>query len=957
MAAQIDTTPQGLTNLANTSDSIPLSMVSFNLHGLNQGRQAVQELTSNAFPDIFLLQEHWLTPANLYNLNIDFPEYTAIGKSAMELTVEQGPLRGRPFGGVATLVKRDLFEYVHILHCADRYVVISFMDYIILNVYLPCVGTKDRFFIIENILQEISEYIVCSHGETIVIGGDLNVDLNSTDHASVLVNTFLSDNNLYRCDNLNSNQVEKNYTYFNDVLGHYSVIDYFITSDLRRLMRYNVIEPSVNLSDHRPIIALFLTEKPVANHKKQGYKAKERTAATQLRWDHADLLSYYHLTGSHVQKLLEEFNSQLENDSSKSDLITYAYDKLVSTLQYCTSVSVPVHYKGFYKFWWDQELDLLKEESIKSHSAWKSAGRPRSGPYFNKYRSDKLAYKLRIRSSQQDEVLSYTNDLNDALLQKQGNTFWNCWRSKFSSKTPRPLQIDNLTDDSDIADHFAYHFQNICTIKTADGNKKLQDMYISKRSSYSGTPFTNNMAFTAELVEDQIINMKRGKAAGLDNLSAEHLQHCHPCLPTFLARLFNLIIETGTVPDKFGLSYTIPLLKANSGSMSKSLTASDFRGISISPVLSKVFENCILQRYKHFFITSDNQFGFKKLLGCSHAIYTVRQSVEYFTKSGTTVNLCALDLSKAFDKVNHFGLYIKLMNRAVPIMLLKVLEHWFSIHTTCVRFGSAMSSFVSLKCGVRQGGVLSPHLFSIYIDDVIKHISSSKYCCDVRFVCVNIFMYADDLILMSPSVTVLQNLFKIVEEELMALEMSINPSKSSCIRFGPRYDAPCANITAHDGSVIPWVESIRYLGIEMKSSRIFKCVFDSAKKSFYKSFNAIFGKIGRSATADVIMHLLKVKCLPVLLYGLNACPLSITEYKSLDFVIFRTLAKIFETFSQDIINECRTAFNLPLMSDTISKQKINFLVRYFTSENLLCKAFALNADSEIKSLRQKLNEA
>ena len=73
--------------------------------------------------------------------------------------------------------------------------------------------------------------------------------------------------------------------------------------------------------------------------------------------------------------------------------------------------------------------------------------------------------------------------------------------------------------------------------------------------------------------------MKRGKAAGLDNLSAEHLLHCHPCLPTFLTRLFNLMIETGIVPDKFGLSYTIPLLKGNSGSITKSLTASDFRGI------------------------------------------------------------------------------------------------------------------------------------------------------------------------------------------------------------------------------------------------------------------------------------------------------------------------------------------------------------------------------------------
>ena len=109
------------------------------------------------------------------------------------------------------------------------------------------------------------------------------------------------------------------------------------------------------------------------------------------------------------------------------------------------------------------------------------------------------------------------------------------------------------------------------------------------------------------------------------------------------------------------------------------------------------------------------------------------------------------------------------MNRAVPIMLLKVFEHWFRIHTTCVRFGSAMSSFVSLECGVRQGGVLSPHLFNLYIDDVINRISNSKYCCNVRFACVSIFMYADDLILMSPSVTALQKLLKIVEDELMAL--------------------------------------------------------------------------------------------------------------------------------------------------------------------------------------------
>ena len=137
----------------------------------------------------------------------------------------------------------------------------------------------------------------------------------------------------------------------------------------------------------------------------------------------------------------------------------------------------------------------------------------------------------------------------------------------------------------------------------------------------------------------------------------------------------------------------------------------------------------------------------------------------------------------------------------------------------------------------------------------------------------------------------------------------------------------------------------------MLSSRLFKCVFENSKKSFYKSFNAIFGKIGRFATADVVMHLFQVKCLPVLLYGLNACPVNSTDNKSLEFVIFRALAKIFGTFSKDIINECCIAFNFPLMVENIKKQKTKFLISYCASENHLCKAFALQAEREMRSLQ------
>ena len=256
----------------------------------------------------------------------------------------------------------------------------------------------------------------------------------------------------------------------------------------------------------------------------------------QLRWDHADLKQYYDLTGVHVQELLHEFNQMLKcsfrDELFDTNLINDIYEKLILILTNCASLSVPHNYKGFYKFWWDQELDLLKEESINSHNLWKLAGRPRNGPCFSKYRSDKLAYKLRIRRGQEEETTSYTNDLNDALMAKHGRMFWNCWRSKFGSKDQRTTQVEGLTDEMEIADRFACQFQNNCNPHTVQGNRKLKDVYDSKRSGYQGTPLSNDVIFDAESIDNMLSSMKKGKAAGLDGLTVEHIQHCHPCVST-----------------------------------------------------------------------------------------------------------------------------------------------------------------------------------------------------------------------------------------------------------------------------------------------------------------------------------------------------------------------------------------------------------------------------------------
>ena len=117
-----------------------------------------------------------------------------------------------------------------------------------------------------------------------------------------------------------------------------------------------------------------------------------------------------------------------------------------------------------------------------------------------------------------------------------------------------------------------------------------------------------------------------------------------------------------------------------------------------------------------------------------------------------------------------------------------------------------------------------------------------------------IFLYAYDIILLAPSVQALQFLVNIWNSELSFLDMAINPKKSACTRFGPKYRNVCANAVA-SRSVINWTTSCRYLGVCLESSIKFKCSFGKNKARFYQAFNNIFGKIVRNASEEVLFSL------------------------------------------------------------------------------------------------------
>ena len=111
-----------------------------------------------------------------------------------------------------------------------------------------------------------------------------------------------------------------------------------------------------------------------------------------------------------------------------------------------------------------------------------------------------------------------------------------------------------------------------------------------------------------------------------------------------------------------------------------------------------------------------------------------------------------------FDKVNHYGLFIKLMNRCVPLVFINVLIHWYGLCVAMVRWNNVFSNEFYLQCGVTQGGVLSPVLFAVYVNSIIEQLSSSGHGCHMGNVFLACVMYGDDLLLISASLYDLQQM-------------------------------------------------------------------------------------------------------------------------------------------------------------------------------------------------------
>ena len=556
--------------------------------------------------------------------------------------------------------------------------------------------------------------------------------------------------------------------------------------------------------------------------------------------------------------------------------------------------------------------------SIDAHNIWKSCGQPRSGEIFMQMKRAKVAYKNAVRAHQRDNDLYISNDLHECLMEKDMVNFWKTWNAKFPHARP-PSVIDGTTDESIIAHKFANFFQ-----QANDAGEHIShnaDKLAVELQQYIDCAGMSNLKLLdVETVCKCLARMKKGKAPGVDGIETEHLLYAHPIVTVLLCLLFNIMLKHGTVPRVFSDGIIVPVLKDRNGDHTD---MNNYRAITLSSCISKLFEMCLIEISSDVLYSSPLQFGFQKKTGCSHALYSLRNVVDFYCAGGSTVNIALLDMSKAFDRVNHNVLFSVLMKRGMSPVVLQLLMTWYRYSNAFVRWGTSVSHVFPLTVGVRQGGVLSPLLFNVYVDSFIQRLKMSNLGCRIGSCYLGCIMYADDLILAAPSLCVLQQMVNICIDEASHINMQFNPRKCSVIRFGPRYLKECQPITM-SGKQVAFVSDAKYLGVTLSSYKKFRTGLRSIKSKFYCAFNGLFHHASKLRDELVVLHLVTANCKPHLLYATEALNLNVTQRRSLSHAWQSAVSHIFNVCGDNVQFICNMTESTSL-HDLLVHRNIEFL--------------------------------
>ena len=594
---------------------------------------------------------------------------------------------------------------------------------------------------IQNILKE-------NYFTEVLWTGDINADFSRDTKFASTIRNFVKEQNLAR----SWDQFDVDYTHEFNVreTTYTSLIDHFFWNPClsSNIPDSGVLHLPNNLSDHSPIYCIvqndeILVQKEEINKPKP--KPSWERATEDERRDFFKELDRKLKSCDVQNELLSCRNIYCQNVNHKTACDDYMLDILHKMEQTAsdtlpTPIASNTHRKCIPR--WNEDIEPYRKDALFWHSVWLSAGKPLNTQLHRVMKRTRNVYHLHIQKNKRMLDKIKKNKLLEACLKKQNGIFTEI-KAMMSNTPTFANTIDGNSEN--IPQYFANKYEKLYNSVNDENDLLKIKKVIDQRIGYSDMEV---LKITPRIVKEASNKLSHFKTDPISEIVSDYLINGPDILYIHLSNIMRSFIIHGHLSSTLSICNLLPIVKDKLG---KSEDSNNYRSIAISSVILKLFDWVFILLYQDNLHLDVLQFSYQPNCSTSMCSWMAIETIDYFLRNNSEVFFCTMDMTKAFDNAKHSKLFRKLLHRDFPPIMIRFLMYMYEIQVATVKWNNCYSMEFNIKNGVKQGAVLSALLYCTYVDELFNLLRKSHLGCWINGQFTGILGYADDNMLLSPT--------------------------------------------------------------------------------------------------------------------------------------------------------------------------------------------------------------
>ena len=634
-----------------------------------------------------------------------------------------------------------------------------------------------------------------------------------------------------------------------------SVVDYFLLSyELLSAINITAVDiENVTDSDHLPVVMRVDWKSDSTENFKESDLRDTDVLVEKIVWKDdkkTDFLSL--LNGSNLQGKLRRAEDLLD---SNVDSALELFTQCLHEASECMRIKCQARKKKKSE-WFDEECSKAKKESRRTLNIFR---RTRNEDDRLVYVTARKLYKKLLRTKRYEYRKQKAQSLADNI--SDSSLFWKELRSIGCGNKEHLKNNIKLTD-------WVNHFKGVFQCEEAE-----QKEHTNIQADLSDQPDHElNKEILEEEVNAAINKLKSGKAYGIDGITSEMLKNGNNNIKLFLVKLFNTIFNKGIYPKAWSKAIVIPIFKKGNPE-----NVDNYRGISLLSILSKCYTSVLNTRLYAWLennnMISENQAGFRKKYSTVDQVFNLYAIVQKcMSKKGSKLYVAFVDFKKAFDSVRHDKLIECIRSHGIKGKFFVSLIAMYESLLSCIRTNGQLSEFFECPVGVRQGCVLSPTLFSMFINQLATDITEKgKHGVQLlpHIMETFILLFADDVALLSTTPGGLQHQLNILQTCCSNMQLNVNIDKTKVMVFRKGGFLAKREQWSYNGVKLDVVNRYCYLGFKFTTKVSVKLgtehLVTKGKKAVVQ-LNKAYQKY-KEMNVNTFFKIFDVKIQPILLYS------------------------------------------------------------------------------------------